>query len=603
MQDSTAKPVEHLSWISVLNAHDAEVSSRSVGKRFLWPLDQFKRQIHDPRSSTKASVSISLFWFCLVTAFSGFILYQHIRRPAVTNLTFAPVGTLPPLPLTVNTLCSESWACLPGAQPLPGATQLGPCRYLSPYNRTYSCPDLFGNVMDGTEPAVNTGRKLLHDHWWTWHWTTRVSQKYKSENTKCVSERIVSADAWQAEWSILELDDMTANQYFDAGLLQSLASDTNKTAEFLFNKLDVNGDGVLSGQTETQFNSDFSKIFLAMNNFGDYHEGNVSSIGGFKSPDDLTDATDTINDPTQTVEQLQRYVAGFGTNCSDCVTTVDYKEFISEYWQELKQNYTYFLNNYEAITGETMANHPWTGILRGDPLYPEVSVGIDGFPKDGDVTFFEFKEALRYALYHGTINNHTLAQTALIALGDASYPTAGQRAPLQLCSVDTVAGDDSLGGILIETDFPEGCPYGGLDCDIRLTIELGSVDESDSDASNSDTSTPMRISLDLEPGQRKAVQVGVTVIKTAGKSDRYELRAADYFYVGKNDDRRASLQVGLKPFAEVVETSRPGDFIAVFSAIGGFASLSLSLLSVSLGAVSAVLGGVAEGGGTNAFLG
>mgnify|MGYP004082012893 CR=1 FL=1 len=86
------------------------------------------------------------------------------------------------------------------------------------------------------------------------------------------------------------------------------------------------------------------------------------------------------------------------------------------------------------------------------------------------------------------------------------------------------------------------------------------------------------------------MQIGVTVIRESrGAKDAYELRAADLFYVGKNDDRRASLRVGLKPYAEVLETSRPGDFVTVFSAIGGFASLSLSLLGMAVGAISSVL--------------
>jgi hypothetical protein len=216
-------------------------------------------------------------------------------------------------------------------------------------------------------------------------------------------------------------------------------------------------------------------------------------------------------------------------------------------------------------------------------------VGIDGFPKDGVVSRFELREAFRYALFHGTVTEWTLAQAAMLALGDGAYPEAAQRAPLELCDVDTAAGDDALGGILLETDFPAGCPYGASDCNTRLSIELGSVSISRDQA-------PVAMqSLDLEPGQRKAVQIGVTVIRKPGEADKYELRAADLFYVGKNDDRRASLRVGLKPFAEVLETSRPGDFVTVFSAIGGFASLSLSLLGVAVGAISSVLGDLGGG--------
>jgi hypothetical protein len=95
------------------------------------------------------------------------------------------------------------------------------------------------------------------------------------------------------------------------------------------------------------------------------------------------------------------------------------------------------------------------------------------------------------------------------------------------------------------------------------------------------------------------VQIGVTVTREAGKPDAYELRAADLFYVGKNDDRRASLRVGLKPYAEVLETSRPGDLVTVFSAVGGFASLSLSLLGVFVAGISSAMYGF----GTNASSG
>ena len=98
----------------------------------------------------------------------------------------------------------------------------------------------------------------------------------------------------------------------------------------------------------------------------------------------------------------------------------------------------------------------------------------------------------------------------------------------------------------------------------------------------------MALRLDLEPGQRKAVQVGVTVRRERGKPDAYELRADDLFYVGKNDDRRASLRVGVKQYAEALDTSRPGTWLTVFAAVGGFASLSLSILSLGVGAIAAL---------------
>jgi hypothetical protein len=476
----------------------------------------------------------------------------------------------------------------------PGAQQLGPCRYEAPYNRTYACPDVFPNVMDATGGFGRGRRKLLHDHIWTWHWTTRVTQKYNGTNAQgCARERVAAADSWQAEWSVLELDDARAWNHFDADFLRTLASDTNRTVDLLFDAFDANGDGEIAGDDESGFGTPFSRVMLALNNHGDYHEGNATWIGGYKTFDELDNANTVLADDTATVEQLSTYFDAFGFACvtpagDACATAEEFKDAIAANWAATEAQFNYFQENYEATTGESMAWHPWTGILRGDPFY-NTSVGIDGFPKDGVVSRFELREAFRYALFHGTVTEWTLAQAAMLALGDGAYPEAAQRAPLELCDVDTAAGDDALGGILLETDFPAGCPYGASDCNTRLSIELGSVSISRDQA-------PVAMqSLDLEPGQRKAVQIGVTVIRKPGEADKYELRAADLFYVGKNDDRRASLRVGLKPFAEVLETSRPGDFVTVFSAIGGFASLSLSLLGVAVGAISSVLGDLGGG--------
>jgi hypothetical protein len=591
MASSSASAGPKLSWTAVLDAHDAEVAGRTGARRFAWPMDQFKRPVHDPRSSSRTSVSVTVLWFALVVAFSGVILHRHIHRPWVTNLKLVPVKSLPPMPLALNTLCSEGWACLPGAQSIPGAFQLGPCRYEAPYNRTYSCPDMFPNAMDATDGFGRGRRKLLHDHLWTWHWTTRVTQKYNGTNAQgCARERVAAADSWHAEWSVLELDDKRASNHFDSALLLTLASDTNRTVDLLFDAFDADGDGVVSGDDESGFGTVFSRVMLALANHGDYHEGNASWIGGYKSFDELNNVDAVLADDTATVDQLSAYFDAFGGGAcltpagAPCATVDEFKAAIAQVWVNAQASYAYFFENYEAITGESMAWHPWTAILRGDPFYANTSVGIDGFPKDGVVTRFELREAFRYALFHGTVTEWTLAQTAMLALGDGAYPEAAQRAPLELCDVETAAGDDALGGILLETDFPAGCPYGAADCNTRLSVELGSFP----DAGDNDSPVFMQ-SLDLEPGQRKAVQVGVTVIRKPGQADTYELRAADLFYVGKNDDRRASLRVGLKPYAEVLETSRPGDFVTVFSAIGGFASLSLSLLGMAVGAISSVL--------------
>ena len=69
---------------------------------------------------------------------------------------------------------------------------------------------------------------------------------------------------------------------------------------------------------------------LALNNHGDYHEGNVSWIGGYKGFDELQDVDRVIADETQTLEQVKLYAEAFelGT-CSSCVTVADWKTFIA----------------------------------------------------------------------------------------------------------------------------------------------------------------------------------------------------------------------------------------------------------------------------------
>lgn len=567
---------------SLLGGYDTALRSASTVTRIAFPFDRFKATMHDPRSVSVGSALTSLVWYAAVAAFAAVAIHQHLRRPEVTNLTLMEASQLPALTLTLHSRCSEGWACTPGAQPLPSAAHAGPCRYQAPYNRTYACAKHAANVLTSSSSDDNpAGRRLLHDHMWTWGGTVSVTQRYAGGGgaSKCAAHRTVVADSWGAEFS--ELDLTNASAVVDADALARYAADTNATVDALFAALDADGSGGLAGADELSVFGPFAAVMLALNNFGDYHEGNVTFAGGYKDINEMTAVEEVL--AAGDVGGMDRFLLGFGVNCTSCTTVADYRATLTQTWEAVKAGWLSFVEtNPDA--------HPWRIMLDGDAWYNQ-SVGIDGFPKDGVVTREELREAIRYMLLHRTITPWGLAQAAQRALNPCQ-PLAAKRAPLQLCAPDVAAGDHQLGGLLLETDFPDGCPYGATNCNTRLTVTLGAtVGGGDGGGV---AGGGMHLAVDLEPSQRKAVQIGVTVRRRTGRpaEDRYELRVADMYYVGKNDDRRASLRVGLKQYAEVVETSRPGDFLSVFAAVGGFASLALSLLGLALSTSSALQEGL-----------
>ena len=589
--DAVADTPAAASWTHALAGYDETLRSRGSTFRLTFPLDQFKRPIHDPRSTSRATALASAAWYLGVFAFAAFAVYAHVTRPTVTNLVLLPSTALPPLPLTLRTRCSSPWACTEGATPLPGATHIGPCRYEDPYNRTYACAKHAHNILDGPELDANGAevwpdltdtptsagagrrlrRRLLNDHLWTWTRAATATQAYKSPASRCDAERVATVTSWGAEASALDLTDADPRVYagFDPAAMARRARDPNAAVDELFAALDEDASGFLDG-AELDVLGPFARIMLKLNNFGDYHEGNATFAGGFKDIEDFTGPGSTTGVIERgVVDEMRTYLAGFGYECTWCVTVDDYRNALRYVWDSMKANWNGFVANVDPLY------HPWSYILSGDAFYPTTSVGVDAFPKDGRVSPAELREAFRYMLAHQTVTPWAVAQAVSAAL-DAN-PDAAESAAMQLCSADVAAGDDALGGILVETTFPPGCPYGSESCDTRLTIELG-----DGKANG------MALRLDLEPGQRKAVQVGVTVRRERGKPDAYELRADDLFYVGKNDDRRASLRVGVKQYAEALDTSRPGTWLTVFAAVGGFASLSLSILSLGVGAIAAL---------------
>jgi len=63
----------------------------------------------------------------------------------------------------------------------------------------------------------------------------------------------------------------------------------------------------------------------------------------------------------------------------------------------------------------------------------------------------------------------------------------------------------------------------------------------------------------------------------------------DRFYDGKNVDKQAVLRVKASQFVSRFEVSRPGTVLEVFAAIGGFASVALSALTVLIRLVDGAL--------------
>lgn len=213
---------------------------------------------------------------------------------------------------------------------------------------------------------------------------------------------------------------------------------------------------------------------------------------------------------SSTIEGAKVVLGEWNKTCADCVTVADWQAVI-------RQEFFAFEKMTYSKTYNLTAYHPWLAMLYGDITNPN-SVGIDASPKDGAVSLDELREAFDYMIRAGTLTAERLAQVVM----DVTDPAGGaSSAALELCATDVAAGDNQLGGILVRTDFPK-CPYGDpKKCDARLKITLGDGREGG-----------MRLQLDLEPFQRKAVQVGVTVRRRRGHADEYELRAADLFYVG-----------------------------------------------------------------------
>ncbi|XRB20756.1 EF-hand domain-containing protein [Pseudoscourfieldia marina] len=561
-------------WHSVLRGYDATLKSMTSLTRFAWPFDQFKRHVYDPRAASATSALASLFWYACVTAFAAVAITNFINRPEVDTFGVMPAKELPPLEITIETKCSEEWGCTPNAQPLPALFSMGPCPYEPGFNRSYTCVNHKPNALNSTldqvreREAERVGlggrRKLLHNHLWTWLGAVTATQRYKGAKSKCAAKRTAVANAWVSRWGKLSLNNTDAK--VDADELAGWAADPTAAVDKLFAKLDADNSGALDGEELSIFNK-FAEIMLSLANLGEFEKMNATHAGGFRDSADFP--AQVLEVAKVSIPAAQYVLLGFGVTCDTCVTHQDYIAKLSEAMQK------HGAATYKVAQSLENGFHPWVAMLSGDPFYPDTSVGIDGWPLDGKVTPYELQEAIGYVLRHGTVTPEAFSQAAASAL--AADPLGAQEAPLQLCAVDVAAGDDQLGGLLLHTDFPEGCAYGTAGCNTRLQVTL-----SDGKPDG------MRLQIDLEPSQRKAVQVGVTVRKWSGKPDKYELRADDLFYVGKNDDRRASLRIGLKQYAEVIETSRPGDYLTVFGAIGGFGSLLLSVLGILLAVMAAV---------------
>ena len=98
-------------------------------------------------------------------------------------------------------------------------------------------------------------------------------------------------------------------------------------------------------------------------------------------------------------------------------------------------------------------------------------------------------------------------------------------------------------------------------------------------ANNPKTYGPMQIKMDLEPFQRKAIYIGVLVRENSNSliESSYELFVKDLFYVGKNSENTATLEIKMAQFAQVFKTHRPGTIPDLFSDIGGFSGIALSV--------------------------
>eukprot|EP00943_MAST-04B_sp_MAST-4B-sp1_P004889 g4889.t1 len=116
------------------------------------------------------------------------------------------------------------------------------------------------------------------------------------------------------------------------------------------------------------------------------------------------------------------------------------------------------------------------------------------------------------------------------------------------------------------------CSEYGASCAPVLRLEVT--------ANNPESNGPMKIIMDLEPHQRKAIYIGVIIHEFENGSSTYELYNQDLFYEGKNAIKAASLKVRASQFAEVFTTSRSGSFADCFADVGGFSAILLSILGV-----------------------
>ena len=561
-------------WPLVLSGYDAAIKQSGRIVRATWAFDQFKRPVHDPRSVNTLSATLSLVWYACVVAFAVLEYQKHVRRPEVTEFTIEPTANLPPMHLTIETMCTRPFACTPGAQvvplydPLFAWPRAGPCPSVDGFNRSYTCvhhDEKFDrdnvDVSKGNEVAKAPDaptRRMLHRHIWTWKQQLTVSQSYAGKSTPCAPSRTVSPKTMFANHASLNLTDV--NTPAPTTRIQRYVSDTAAAVDALFQFLDVDKSGKLDGGVEgaeLKWKSPLSTAMVEAGNvYGDTYIAD-------QYPENFY--LNNLLEDSSTIEGAKVVLGEWNKTCADCVTVADWQAVI-------RQEFFAFVKMTYSKTYNLTAYHPWLAMLYGDITNPN-SVGIDASPKDGAVSLDELREAFDYMIRAGTLTAERLAQVVM----DVTDPAGGaSSAALELCATDVAAGDNQLGGILVRTDFPK-CPYGDpKKCDARLKITLGDGREGG-----------MRLQLDLEPFQRKAVQVGVTVRRRRGHADEYELRAADLFYVGKNDASWASLRVGLKQYAEVLHTSRPGDWSTVLASIGGFSSLLLAAMGVFLALVGA----------------
>ena len=88
-------------------------------------------------------------------------------------------------------------------------------------------------------------------------------------------------------------------------------------------------------------------------------------------------------------------------------------------------------------------------------------------------------------------------------------------------------------------------------------------------ANNAKSNGLMQIKMELEPHQRKAIYVGVIVRENSNSliESSYELFVKDLFYIGKNSENTATLQIKMAQFAQVFKTHRPGTIPDLFSDI------------------------------------